>query len=110
VSGGTDVTFVVVVVRLVIAFVRYLDCQQLKKKAVLDERMTIQIKMEVGDSSEEEDSFEEIRKKTIKAKGRLASNRLGIKADLSVLLDRPRKDLLLSDNNNYLSSPIYFCE
>jgi hypothetical protein len=56
--------------------------------------MAIQIKTEVGDSSEEEDYFEETRKKTIKAKGRLVSNHLGIKADFSVLLDRPRKDIL----------------
>jgi hypothetical protein len=89
-SGGTNVSFVVIGVGLVLAFVNYRDRKQIKKKAQLDDHMTIQILFEVDDSEEEsEDGYP--RKKAIKVKGKLASNRIGLESDFSVLLEKPSK-------------------
>ena len=92
-SGGTNVSFVVVGVDLVLAFVICQDRKQIKKTAQLDDHMTIQILIEVDYSSEEEDEDGVRPKKAIKAKGKLASNRIGIESDFSVLLEKPHKDI-----------------
>lgn len=91
-SGGVNVSFVVVGIGLVIAFVRYVDRQQ-TKTAALNEHITIQIKMEVDDSSEEEGFLGETLKEMVTAKERLTSGCLGIKSELSVLVERPRVDV-----------------
>jgi hypothetical protein len=92
-SGGTTVSFVVIGVDLVLAFVIYADRKQIKKNAQLDDHMTIQILVEVDDSSEEEDYNGVCPRKVIKSKGKLASNRIGIESDFSVLLEKPHKDV-----------------
>lgn len=92
-SGGTNVTFVVVGVGLILAFVRYSGRKQLKKKAQLDDRMAIPIEVEFDESSAEEDEIGNDQKKSLKSKGKLASNRLGIQSDFGVLLEKPHKGI-----------------
>ena len=104
-SGGTMVSFVVIGAGLVLAFVNYRDRKQIKKRAKLDDHMTIQIQFEVDDSEEEsEDGVPP--KKTVRTKGKLASNRIGVESDFSVLLEKPHK-AIFKYASRYGEQPVF---
>jgi hypothetical protein len=87
-SGATNIAFVVISPRLAVAFVKYLDREQLKKKAALDEHMQIEILEPATESHSEEAAFGGNRKSYPMASGKLATKRLGIEADFCVLLEK----------------------
>lgn len=84
-SCGITVSFVVVDVDLVLAVVIYQARKQSRRKTQLSDHMTIQTEVEVDDVSEDE--------QVIKAKGKLASTRIGVGSDFCVLLEKPSRDV-----------------